>query len=319
MRTSEERRVPSTEWDGRSGFQRFGELGRFAVPDAQGFRASWRSVSVDGVRVGEWTTSPVSGATPARPDVAGVTMAAVVEGSMRYWANGAAVDARSGSVHLISGADAFRFAVPETSRFLLIEAPAAFLPPELRPAVGVSIGQVPSSRITAGLTALVEQVLDPLAGGPSCAAARAVRAVAVAAIEDSAPTGEEHDLRGRIVDHIERRIGDPDLGPQSIAAEYGISLRWVHHIFNVDGSSVARYIRERRLDIVAAQLRTDRRLPRIGALAERTGFGSRDQLTRAFKARFGTTIAEYAALADLGRAPEPVGGGIDDDDDERIA
>jgi AraC-like DNA-binding protein len=318
MRTSDTARVPSVEWDGQPGFERFSAHGRFAVPDARSFRASWRHVAVDGVRIVEWSTSPVSGATAARRDVATVTMAAVIDGSMRYWANGTAVDARSGSMHLISGTDAFRFAVPERSRFVLVEAPAASLPADLRPAMSVSIGPVPGTRITVGLAALLEQVLDPAVGGASCAAARAVRAVAVAAMEDSAPDPEQHDLRGRIVDHIERRIGDPDLGPQSIAADYGISLRWVHQIFDVDGSSVARHIRRRRLDLVATRLRSERRVPRIGALAERSGFGSRDQLTRAFKARFGVTIAEYAALAWAGSAPRPLVA-ADDDQEERSA
>jgi AraC-like DNA-binding protein len=86
-------------------------------------------------------------------------------------------------------------------------------------------------------------------------------------------------------------------------------------VFNVDGASVARHIRERRLDLVAAQLRSDRRFPRIGSLAERTGFASRDQLTRAFKARFGVTIAEYAALASEGRAPRPLVRDADDEED----
>jgi AraC-like DNA-binding protein len=100
-----------------------------------------------------------------------------------------------------------------------------------------------------------------------------------------------------------------DRGPRSIAADFGVSLRWVHAVFDVDGASIARHIRQRRLDLVADQLRDRRRLPRIGALAETFGFASRDQLTRSFKARFGVTIADYAALAEEGRAPAPVGSG----------
>jgi AraC-like DNA-binding protein len=188
---------------------------------------------------------------------------------------------------------------------LRVSVPGAFLPQEVRAATSASIGPVPVTRVTSGLTSLVEQVLDPTIGGASSPAARAVRALAVAALEDSVPEAAEHDLRSQILEYIERHLSDPDLGPQSIASAFGISLRWVHHVFNVDGASVARHIRERRLDVVAAQLQTDRRFPRIGALAERTGFASRDQLTRAFKARYGVTIAEYAALASEGRAPQP--------------
>jgi AraC-like DNA-binding protein len=305
MRTSSDQTVPTIEWDGQAGFERFSATGRFAVPDPRRFRAQWRGIVVDGVQVGEWSTSPISGVERPTPDTGRVQLITVVEGSFRYWSDGRAVDARSGSVHLLSSGDQTRFAVPESSRILRISVPSVFLPQEVRVATASSIGPVPATRVTTGLTSLVEQVLDPTVGGSASPAARAVRALAVAALEDSVPDTAEHDLRGRILEHIERRIGDLDLGPQSIAGEFGISLRWVHHVFNVDGASVARHIRERRLDVVAAQLQTDRRFPRIGALAERTGFASRDQLTRAFKARYGVTIAEYAALASGGRAPAP--------------
>jgi len=316
MRTVSEQVVPTVQLDGQAGFDRFGSAGRFAVPDVRRFRSTWRAVAVDGVRVGEWTTSPISGAE--RPSLEGggsVRLLALLEGSLRYWTDGRAFDARAGSMHLLSSGDQVRFAVPEPSRLLRITVPSAFLPPEIRMATAGSLGPVPATRVTSGLTSLVEQVLDPEVGGAACAAARAVRAVAVAALEDSVPETADHDLRGRILEHVERRIGDPDLGPQSIAAEFGISLRWVHHVFNVDGASVARHIRERRLDVVAAQLQSDRRFPRIGALAERAGFASRDQLTRAFKARFGVTIAEYAALASEGRPPRPLPRGEQGADD----
>ncbi|MBW4042693.1 MAG: helix-turn-helix domain-containing protein [Acidobacteria bacterium] len=306
MRSSTEQLVPTVEWDGPAGFERFGNAGRFAVPDAERFRATWRGLVVDGVQIGEWVTSPISGAQRPRREAAAVALIVVIEGSMRYWSDGRPVDGRSGTLHLVSMGDQIRFAVPEPTRILRIAVPGAFLPQEVRAATSGTIGQVPVSRVTTGLTSLVEQVLDPLSGGVSSPAARVVRALAVAALEDSVPEAAEHDLRSQILEHIERHLADPDLGPQSIASAFGISLRWVHHVFNVDGASIARHIRERRLDMVAAQLQGDRRFPRIGALAERTGFAARDQLTRAFKARYGMTIADYAERAGEGRVPAPI-------------
>lgn len=306
MRTTTDSSVPTVEWEGPAGFERFGAAGRFAVPDAKRFRATWRGVVVDGVQVGEWTTSPISGAQRPRRDATAVYLVLIAEGSLRYWSDGKAIDARTGTLHLISSADQIRFAVPEPTRLLRIAVPGAFLPQEVRVATAGTIGQVPSTRVTSGLTSLVEQVLDPTMGGSGSPAARAVRALAVAALEDSVPEAAEHDLRAQILEYIERHLSDPDLGPQSIASSFGISLRWVHHVFNVDGASVARHIRERRLDMVAAQLQTDRRFPRIGALAERSGFAARDQLTRAFKARYGMTIAEYAERASEGHPPAPI-------------
>lgn len=306
MRASTEQSIPAAEWEGQVGFERFGAAGRFAVPDAKRFRSTWRGLVVDGVHLGEWVTSPISGAQRPRRETTAVALVAVIEGSMRYWSDGRAIDGRTGTLHLVSTGDQIRFAVPEPTRIIRIAVPGAFLPQEVRAATSGTIGQVPVSRVTTGLLSLVEQVLDPVIGGANSPAARAVRALAVAALEDSVPEVAEHDLRSQILEYIERHLADPDLGPQSIAAAFGISLRWVHHVFNVDGASVARHIRERRLDMVAAQLQSDRRFPRIGALAERSGFAARDQLTRAFKARYGMTIAEYAERASEGRAPAPL-------------
>jgi AraC-like DNA-binding protein len=306
---STDTRVPVVELDGASGLQRMRHLGRFAVPDPAGFRSTWRHATVDGVQLGEWSTSPISGAHPVDAGGPAVVLVRVAAGSVRYWSGGDVVDAPSGSIHLLNAADGVRFAVPEPSRIVRVMVPATLLPPEIRRATTAATGPMASTRITAGLTALVDQVLDPAVGGAASAAAGAIRPLAVAVIEDAVPDAAEQDLRGRIVEHIERRIGEPELGPQTIATEFGVSLRWVHSVFNVDGSSVARHIRERRLDLVAEQLRRDRRFPRIGALAEVYGFASRDQLTRSFKARYGVTIADSAVLAADGRAPSPAGDG----------
>lgn len=305
MRTSTEQSVPCLEWNGPGGFERFSAAGRFAVPDPNRFRSRWRSVVVDGVQSGEWTTSPITGAQPPRRDGASVFLVAVLEGSIRYWSGGRTVEGRSRSLHVLSSAEPVRFAVPEPSRLLRVTVPSAFLPQGVRAATSRTVGEVPATRVTAGLTSLVEEVLDPAGGGAASPAARAVRALAVATLEDSVPETTEQDLRGQILEHIERHLDDPDLSPQTIATAFGISLRWVHAVFNLDGASVARHIRERRLDVVAAQLQRDHRFPRIGALAEQSGFGARDQLTRAFKARYGMTIAEYAERASAGRAPAP--------------
>ena len=70
------------------------------------------------------------------------------------------------------------------------------------------------------------------------------------------------------------------------------------------GKAIARYIRERRVDAIAHQLRTEKRWVRVGDLAFRFGFAGRDQLTRAFKQRYGATVNEYLDLAMSG-APLP--------------
>jgi AraC-like DNA-binding protein len=303
--------IAAAEWTGVAGYERFRAKYSYTTADPSRFQAGLRTATVDGVRIGAWTTTPVSGVGHRPGEDPSALLITVASGSLRYALGARVVDAERGSIHLLSTIESVRFTIREPSRMLLVRVPSAFLRETQRAATARSIGPVSNTRITAGLSSLVEQVLDPDVGGAESPAARAVRSIALAAIEDSVPDTPDLGLRDRILDHIERRLGDPDLGPQSIADEFGISLRWVHHVFNVEHTTVARHIRVRRLEGVAALLRNDRRLPRIGALAERSGFASRDHLTRAFKARFGTTIGEYAALAAEGRAPQAADAGAE--------
>ena len=97
------------------------------------------------------------------------------------------------------------------------------------------------------------------------------------------------------VDYIERHLGDPGLRPPQIAAALGVSLRYLHRAFDDKEATVARYLRERRLEQVAQVLRASERPPSLQHLAERYGFGSQDQLARAFRRRYGTSMTEFRA------------------------
>lgn len=100
------------------------------------------------------------------------------------------------------------------------------------------------------------------------------------------------------VDYIERHLGDPGLRPPQIAAALGVSLRYLHRAFDDKEVTVARYLRERRLDQVAQALRASDRQPSLQHLADRFGFGSQDQLARAFRRRYGTSMTEFRATRD---------------------
>ena len=99
------------------------------------------------------------------------------------------------------------------------------------------------------------------------------------------------------VDYIERHLGEPELRPPQIAEALGVSLRYLHRAFDDKEMTVARLLRERRLEEVAAALRVPERQPHLQQLASRFGFGSQDQLARAFRHRYGTSMTEYRSLS----------------------
>jgi AraC-like DNA-binding protein len=104
---------------------------------------------------------------------------------------------------------------------------------------------------------------------------------------------EETTVRHRIEDHIDRHLADPDLGPLTIAAALGISVRHAHGSFNEDDRTIGRTIRERRLRAVATELQVARELPDAEDLSARFGFASATALQRAFRAQYGMSIAAY--------------------------
>jgi AraC-like DNA-binding protein len=61
-------------------------------------------------------------------------------------------------------------------------------------------------------------------------------------------------LLERIRAFIERSLGDPHLSPASIAAAHFISLRTLHKLFETQQTTVADWIRRRRLERCAQDL-----------------------------------------------------------------
>jgi AraC family transcriptional activator of tynA and feaB len=101
---------------------------------------------------------------------------------------------------------------------------------------------------------------------------------------------------------IKAHFADPNIGPGEIAAEAGISLRYLQKLFTVRGSTCSHLIQSLRLDR-AAQLIRHRASMRTGqplsVIAYGCGFRDYTSFSRAFRRRFGhppgSTGAQTAA------------------------
>ncbi|MFJ6379305.1 helix-turn-helix domain-containing protein [Kitasatospora sp. NPDC092039] len=113
-------------------------------------------------------------------------------------------------------------------------------------------------------------------------------------------------LLARIRAHIEENLADPDLAPESIARSQHISVRYLHKLFQQDGTTVGQWVRQRRLDACRRELeRPSRRQTSVSAVAHRWGFVSHSHFSRAFRDAYGVSPREwqaYAAQTD-GRSP----------------
>lgn len=97
----------------------------------------------------------------------------------------------------------------------------------------------------------------------------------------------------RCVSFIESHSTDPNLTPTKIAECVGISVRYLHKIFQASGESVGDFIRLQRLNRCREELidACGARVP-IKEIAFRAGFHSQSHFATAFKRRYGISPSD---------------------------
>jgi AraC-like DNA-binding protein len=92
---------------------------------------------------------------------------------------------------------------------------------------------------------------------------------------------------------IESNLGDPDLDPEEIARASFVSTRYLHKLFEAEGTSVCRWIRVSRLehcrrDLLDPSLRHET----ILAIASRWGLPGPQHFSRLFRSAYGRSPSE---------------------------
>lgn len=87
---------------------------------------------------------------------------------------------------------------------------------------------------------------------------------------------------------IEDHLCDPALSPELIAKSNGISLRYLHALFRLEGQSVSNWVWNRRIEIGHDMLlRSDHNARSLTEVAYRVGFSSSSHFSTMFRRRFG--------------------------------
>lgn len=138
----------------------------------------------------------------------------------------------------------------------------------------------PESRATVGRQ-LIDLLVLAVAGDPRTltSGASAVRAAHLTRIETI----------------VRARLGDASLDADSIAAQAGISVRYLHDLFRDAGQPLGRWLRALRLEAAREALADPGRRETLADLAYRTGFADQSQFSRAFRAAFGRAPRDYRA------------------------
>lgn len=101
-------------------------------------------------------------------------------------------------------------------------------------------------------------------------------------------------LTPRITAFIQQRLDDPELTPQSIAAAHGISLSYLHRLFEDESETVAAFIRRRRLERARFDLADPAQATTpVHTVAARWGFARATDFARAFRAAYGIAPGDF--------------------------
>jgi AraC-like DNA-binding protein len=104
----------------------------------------------------------------------------------------------------------------------------------------------------------------------------------------------ERTLLLRIHAFIEQNLGETDLSPGIVAAAHHVSVRYLHRLFEAQDTTVAAWIRQRRLE----RCRRDLADPAfvavpVSAVAARWGLPDSAHFSRLFRRAYGLPPAEY--------------------------
>ncbi|MFE6774508.1 helix-turn-helix domain-containing protein [Streptomyces sp. NPDC057702] len=98
----------------------------------------------------------------------------------------------------------------------------------------------------------------------------------------------------RVKDHVLRNLSNPDLSPTAIAAAHFISVRYLHKLFQSEGTTAGEWIRTQRLERCRRDLlRSPAQGPGVAAVARRWGFLSPSHFSRVFRAAYGISPREW--------------------------
>ena len=98
----------------------------------------------------------------------------------------------------------------------------------------------------------------------------------------------------RTMTFIERHLGDAALTPGRIADAQHISTRYLHKLFEAEGTTVSAWIRHRRLHRCSNDLRDPALAGRsVSAIAARWGLPDAAHFSRLFRAAFGVSPRDF--------------------------
>lgn len=103
-------------------------------------------------------------------------------------------------------------------------------------------------------------------------------------------------LLARIKQYLVAHLGEPGLDLDKIAAATGVSVRYVSHLFQLDGLSFGRYLLQQRIERCRLALANPSlQARRVSEIALDSGFNNLAHFSRVFRQALGCSPSEYRA------------------------
>ena len=192
------------------------------------------------------------------------------------------------------------------SRLIAILFPRALLPLRRDEVNRLTAVAIPGDRGTGAVIStlarsLVEHVDDPEPGGRvrlGTAVVDLFTAVLAGRLDRAVPhETRQRALLLRIQSYIDQHLSDPQLTPTAIADAHFISVRYLHKLFEDQETTVAGWIRTRRLERCRRDLLDPSLLDRpVSAIGTRWGMPNAAHFSRVFRAAYGLPPVDFRAL-----------------------
>jgi AraC-like DNA-binding protein len=224
-------------------------------------------------------------------------------GTSRMFQGHDSCELRPGDVGLVDGTRPFRVEFPER-----VDRVVAVIPHPLLHSRAPWLDRRPLNRMAgdSALTATLRFYLERLAG-PECASAAEAAALAenvcnIIALMTATTDGERSSLRhaasqpglGQILAVLRQHLADPELSPALLAERLRISVRTLHKRFEEADTTFGQWVLDNRLLACRRAIEDPRQSAfTISQIAFGWGFNDLSHFSKAFKARFGLSPAQY--------------------------
>lgn len=210
-----------------------------------------------------------------------------------------------GDLAILSANQPYNHTYLRPSRRLFVCMPSSEVrggvPPPLQPRVIRRLGGNPVGRIASTLMMSVALDADGLGRRDRRIVGQGLLDILASVIrngEDAIGSQAPIGAAERILVFMEANFKDPELTPARIAMAHDISLRRLHAIVSATGTTVNRWIWERRLQACHAALQSPLEADRsISDIAFEFGFNDAAHFSRAFRMRFGSSPREVRLAA----------------------